>query len=99
MGLPSFLGDPFVGAAANHRRDVARADETVEPHVRRIENGADGWNDGDVVAEDGEIVQPSAFARMQRECGGGRGGFKADGEEHHVLFRIVARSFRASEGE
>ncbi len=51
IGLFSFLRDPFIGAAADDGGDVAGADEAVKTHVGRIENGADGGNNRDVIAE------------------------------------------------
>ena len=56
IGLRFVARNPLVGAAADHGGDVAGADEGVDAHVGRIENGADGGNDGDVIAEDGEIA-------------------------------------------
>src|SRR5689334_7875005 len=49
--LPVVPADEFVRAAADHRRDVARTDERFHPHVRRIEDGSNRGDDGDVIAE------------------------------------------------
>ena len=91
IGLCSSLRDPLVGPAADDRGDMARADEGVEPHVRRIENGADRGDDGDVIAEDGEVADALGLGAHQRQRGGGRRGLEADGEEHDVLVGIVSR--------
>ena len=59
------LGNPIVGPAADDRGNVAGADKAVEAHVRRIQNRADGGNDGDVIAEHGEILQAFGFRAHQ----------------------------------
>ena len=86
--------DPLIGAAADDRGHVARPDEGVEPHVGRIENGADRGNDRDVIAEHRKIVDALRLRAHQRQCRGGSRGFKADGEKHHVLVGIGLRQFQ-----
>ena len=49
------VGDELIGAAADHGGDVTGAKEPIEPQVGRIQNGVDGGDDRDVVAEDGKI--------------------------------------------
>ena len=63
MGLRSFSRDPFVRAAADDGGNVAGAEKRVDAHVGRIENRADGGNDGDVVAEYREIADALGRAR------------------------------------
>ena len=57
MGFFSLAAIHSVGAAADHGRDVARTNESIEAHVRRIENGADGGDDRDVIAEDRKVSE------------------------------------------
>ena len=38
-----------------------------------------------------EKLHAQRLGPLQREGGGGRGGLEADGEEHHVPFRIILR--------
>ena len=89
------LRDPFVGAAADHGGNVSRPDEGVDAHVGRIENRANGRNDGDVIAEDRKILDAFRFRAHQRERGRGRGGLESDGEEHHVLVGILLRQLES----
>jgi hypothetical protein len=79
-GLAFVLCDPLVRPAADDGGDMPGTDEGVEPHVGRIENRADGGNDGDVVAEDREVADAFGLGAHHRERGGGRGGLKTDGE-------------------
>ena len=95
MGLPSFARDPAIGPAADDRRHVAGTDEGVDAHVRRIEDRANRGNDRHVIAEDGEVRNAFGLGAHQRESGGGRRGFKADGEKHHVLFGIFSRELQS----
>src|SRR5215471_2067919 len=45
------LDDPLVWTATNHGRYMARADERIQTHVRRVKNCSNGRNDGDVIAK------------------------------------------------
>ena len=46
-----------------------------------------------------KLRMPSALARIKRQCGGGRRGFKTNGEKHHVLIGVAFASLSASKGE
>ena len=83
------LRNPAIGMGPDHGRDVTRTDETVEPHVGRVENGLDRRQNRDVVAEHGE-VQQSLVPRAEHGDGGGRrGGLEADGEEDDVAVGVA----------
>src|SRR5205823_13811167 len=47
-------------------------------------------NDVDMVAEDGEILNPFLFCSQKRHRGRGCGCLKADGEEDHFAVRMLA---------
>ena len=49
------LGHELVGPVADDRRHVAWAEEAVEAQVGRVEDGLEGRDDGDVVAEEAEV--------------------------------------------
>ena len=88
IGLRSFCGDPLVRTAADDGGNVARADESVQPHVGRIQNRADRGDDGDVIAEHREVADALRLGAHHRERGGRRRGLKTDGEKHDVLVGI-----------
>ncbi len=91
--------DELVGPAAGDRRDVARTDETVDPHVGRVEDRADRGHDRDVVTEHREVADAQFARAQQRQRRRGRGRLEADREEAHVAIGILLRERNASSGE
>lgn len=87
------LRDPFIGPAADDRRYVAGANEGVDAHVGRIEDGANRRDDSYVVAEYGKIVDTLRFRAHERERCGGSGGLESNGKEHHVPVGIFFSQF------
>ena len=90
-------GHQLVGAAADHRRHVAGADEGVEAHAGRLEDRPDGGDDGDVVAENGEVSGAELARPHQGEGGRRRRGLEADGEEDDLAVGIPARQLQGVE--
>ena len=76
--------DELERPGADHGRDVARADEAVEPQVRRVEQRAQRRHDRHVAAQAAEVADALRLRPAQRERGRGRGGLEADGEEHDL---------------
>src|SRR3984957_6579067 len=64
---------------------MAGTDEGVQPHIGRIQDGADGGNDSHVVTEHGEVSDALGLGAHYRKRGGWRGRFKTNGEKHDVL--------------
>ena len=62
-GLAVVARDELVRAAARDRRDVTRSDESVDAHVRRVEDRAHRGNDRHVVAEDREVRDAESLQR------------------------------------
>ena len=91
-------GDELVGLAADDRRDVARAEETVEAHVGGVEDRLDGGDDRDVVAEDGEVLEAVRGGAQHRHGGRGRRRLEADGHEDHLLVRVLPGDLERVEG-
>src|SRR6185437_11043852 len=86
-------GNPFIRPAADDRGDVSWTDKSVQAHVGRIENGPNGGDDGDVIAEYRKVSYALGFGPHQGQGSGGRSGLKSNGKKHHVLVRIGARQF------
>jgi len=86
-------------AAADDGGDVSGADESIEAHIRRIEDGADGGHDSDVIAEDSKIPNALFFRTHQCECSGGRCGFESNGKEYDFLVGFFLAISSASAGE
>jgi len=74
---------------------MPRPDEGVEPHVGRIQNCADRWDDSDMVAEHREIADAFGLGAHHCKRGGGSSSFKADGKKHHVLVGIKPRELQS----
>ena len=99
-GLVLVDRDPFVGTAADDRRNVTGANEGIQAHIGRVENRADGRNDGDVVAENGEVGNAfSARARMSVSAVDGAVVSKPMAKNITCLSGFALASFSASDGE
>ena len=62
--------------------------EGIQPHVGRVEDGTNRWNDGDVITEDRKVADAFSLGAHHGKRGGRRGGFKSDSEKHNVLVGI-----------
>ena len=76
---------------------MARADEAVEPHVRRIEHGFDGRHDGDVIRQDREVRDAEIAGAQNGQGGRRRRRFEADREEDDLAIRFAARELQRVE--
>ena len=94
MGLRSFSAIQVYGRHPMTVETWPGTKKRIDAHVGRIENRADSGNDGDVIAKYRKIVDAFIAGAQQCQRGGRRGGFKSDGEEHHVLFGIVLGQFQ-----
>ena len=88
-----------VGAHTDDHADMAGADEAIQAQVWRVKNGFHRGNNGDVIAEDGEILDAFGLCSQEGHGGRGGGGLKANGEEDHLAIRILASKLEASSGE
>ncbi len=88
-GFSFVARDPFIRTASDDGGDMPGPDKCVQAHIRRIEDGADGRNDRNVIRENREIPDAFPLGPDQGESGGRGRRFKADGEEHHVPVRIL----------
>ncbi len=88
-GFAVVTRDELVGPATDDRGDVARTDECIEPHVRRFENGLDGRNYRDVIAEYAEVLDAVRLRLLERQRRRRRGRFEADREEVNLEIRIL----------
>ena len=82
-------GDELERSRADHRRDVARADEPVEPQVGRLEQRSQRRHDRDVAADAGEVLDALAACALERQRGGRRGRLESDREEHDLAVRVL----------
>jgi hypothetical protein len=82
-------GDELERPRTHHGRDVARADEPVESHVRRVEQRAQRRDDRHVAAHAREVRDVLNLGPLQRERRGGRGGLEPDREEDDLLVRVL----------
>ena len=88
-GLAVVTGDELVRPAADHRGHMPRPDETVEPQIRRVQDGLDRRDDRHVIAEHREVLQPLRRGADHRHRGGRRGGLEPDRHEHDLLVRVL----------
>ena len=87
-GRPYCVGHEPVGPVADDGRHVAWAEEPVEAQVGGLEDGLEGRDDRDVVAEHGEVLDVRWRALSTRDRGGGGGGLEPDGEEDDFLVGV-----------
>ena len=92
-------GDEFVGPAADDRRNVPRPDETVQPHVGRIEDGANRRNDRDVVAKHREVRHAQRPGRSSVSAVEGAVVSKPMAKNTTLRSGFCWAIFRASSGE
>ena len=81
--------DELERPAADDGRDVAGADEAVEPEVWRLEQRPQRRHDRDVVAHAREVAQSLRLRPFQRQCGRRRSRLEADGEEHDLAVGVL----------
>ena len=82
-------GDELERARADDRRDVAGADEAVEPQVGRVEQRPQRRHDRDVVAHAEEVRDALGLGALQGQRGRGGGGLEADREEDDVAVGVL----------
>src|ERR1700731_2297528 len=92
------LGDKAVWLRADHHAHMSRPQKSVDLKLGAVENGLDGWDDGDVIAEQGKIVDALALRLENRERRRWHRGFEPEPEEDNLLLRIEAREFERVEG-
>src|SRR4029077_12769300 len=80
----------LVRPAAYHSRNVPGANEGVETHVRRIQNGPDSRDDRHMVAEDRKIPYAFGLRSHHGKRRGRRRSLETDGKKHYMLIRIEA---------
>ena len=89
------LGDRHVLRVAHHRADVSGGEEPLHAARRRGEDRLERGRHEHVRDEDAEVGDPVAPRLVHRHRVGRRGRLEADGEEHHLPARVVARRWRA----
>src|SRR3546814_9542085 len=79
-----FLGEVFVGLAADHLRHVRRPEKAIDPHCidvahyRRLQDVADRrWREH-VIAQDAEVADAACTRELERGGGRRRGGLEAE---------------------
>ena len=77
------------GPRADDRRDVARADEAVEPQVGRVEQRAQRRHDRHVAAHAAEVGDALGLRALERQRGRGRGRLEADREEDDLAVGVL----------
>ena len=78
-------GQKVKSLRAHDRGNMPRRDEAVNVGVAAIDECLEWRFDGNVVAEHREVGHVAYAGSLQRRCGGGRGGFKADAKEDDFL--------------
>src|SRR6266508_6342273 len=89
-GFAVIAWDELIRPAADHRRNVTWANEAVQPQVRRIEDRLDGRDDGDVIAEDREVLESLGSGAEHGHSRGRRRSLEADRHEYDALVWVLA---------
>ena len=92
------LGDKPVWPRADHHAHMSRPQKSVDLKLGAVENGLDGRDNGDVVAEQRKIVDALALRLENRERRRWHRSFESEPEEDNLLLRIKAREFERVEG-
>jgi hypothetical protein len=91
-GHAVFFGQRAVLLDAHDHAHVAGGQKTLHPALGRLHEGLDGGRHQHVGDQHGEIGQP-LLGLVDGHGVGGRGGFEADGEEHHFAGRVLPGQF------
>src|SRR5438093_6449974 len=67
------------------------ANEADQAEIRRVEDGLDGWEDNDMIAEDREVFDSLLSSLQDRQSRGWRRGLKPDGHEDHLFVWVLPR--------
>ena len=89
------VGDEPVGPRADHHAHMAGPQESIELQLRAVEDRLDGRDDGDVIAEQREIVDALALGLENGERGRGHRRLEAEPEEYDLLLGIAVAPARA----
>src|ERR1700720_4685717 len=92
------LGDKPVWLRADHHAHMSRPQKSVDLKLGAVENGLDGRDDGDVIAEHRKIVDALALRLENRERRRWHRGFESDPEEDYLLLRTEAGEYGRVEG-
>ena len=82
-----------VGSHAYYHADVTCANKAVQAQVGRVKNSFHSRYDSDVIAEDREVLDAFGLRAQEGDCGRGRSGFKADGEEDDLAIGMLTGEF------
>jgi hypothetical protein len=90
-GFLVVLSDKSVGCRSGHHGNVTGSKKAVEMQVGTIKDRFDGWDDRDVVAENGEVFDPLALGLQHGERGRRHRRLKANAEKYGFALSIAAR--------
>jgi hypothetical protein len=76
---------------------MAGAEKSVDLQIGRIEDGLDGRDDRDVVAEQREVAHAHRFCMQHGHRSARHRGLEAQPEEHHLLLGILLRQLQRVE--
>src|SRR5690349_6065767 len=88
-----FLREGFIFDVANHSTDMSSGEKALNAIARRGKYGFNcGWDEY-MRNQNREIVDTTLFGLKNSHCIRGSRRLKADGEEHHLLSRVVLSDF------